>query len=283
LTKASVKVGRAIDVGEVVSRSAKMLSARPHIMLPQVILLVTSLATDVLSSSNPLRTLVSILSVVLSLMASGAYPSMVKTVIDGGQPSVTEALGKAFHRFWALLAAAILVALIVLLGSIAFLVPGIIFATWYAYTIPAIMLEDKGALAGMSASKAFGRDKKWATFLIFLIVIVTALAVFAIDDALSLASHPLGQVVYAILSVPLGAWISVILSYTYLTYGPSSVPATPATTDSVGYGIAPSSPASPQPAAQPVASADTQGSFCRFCGSRVPPGSKFCASCGKPV
>ena len=85
-----------------------------------------------------------------------------------GQLSVTEALGKAFHRFWTLLGAGILVVLIVALGFIALVVPGIILLTWYAYTVPAIMLEGKGATEGMAASKAFGRDKKGSTFLIFL-------------------------------------------------------------------------------------------------------------------
>jgi hypothetical protein len=275
-----VKVGRAIDAGEVISRSAKILTSKPHIMLPQVILLVTTLATDALggsSSLSPLRVIISLASAVLTLIASGAYPSMVKTAIEGGQPSVTDALGKAFHKFWTLLVAAILVALIVVLGGIAFVVPGIIFATWYAYTIPAIMLENKGALEGMSASKAFGRDKKWNTFLIFLAIGLVGLVLLAVDSVFSLASSSLGEIVYAVLSVPFGAWISVIFAYTYLTYGPMSVPA--ATQAS---GFAPVPPVSTQPV-QTGPSPVIQGSFCRFCGSRVLPGSKFCASCGNPV
>ena len=43
--------------------------------------------------------------------------------------------------------------------------------------------------------------------------------------SLSLFSPLLGAVVYSLVSFPLDAWVVVILAYTYLTYGPSSIPA----------------------------------------------------------
>jgi len=276
-----VTVGRAIDVGEAVSRSASIISARPLIMVPQLIVLVPTILGDALGASSalsPLRVFTTILAGVASLMASGAYPSLVKTVLAGGEPSPMEALGKAYRRFWTLLAAAIVVGLVVVLGTIALVVPGIIFLTWYVYTIPAVMLEDKGALEGMSASKAFGRDKKWKTFLMFLTAALAYLVASAVDSIFSLASPVLGEVVYAILLVPIAAWASVIFSYTYLTYGPSPAPTS---TEPTGFGVAP--PAPPQPAAQPIAPAGAPGGFCPFCGSRVPTGAKFCGACGKAI
>lgn len=272
-----MKVGRAIDVGQVISRSTRILIAQPVILVPQLIILVPTLLGDALSASSilsPLRVLTSILSFVFSLIASGAYPSLVKAVIDGGQISLTEALGKAYRRFWTLLAASILVGIIVVLGLIALIVPGIILATWYAYTVPAIMLEDKGALEGMSASKAFGRDKKGRTFLIFVTVAIVGLIVLSIQSIVSIASPFVGELVYDILLVPLGAWISVILAYTYLTYGPSLVPAK---TEPSGFGMAPLAPP------QPTASVGMSGGFCQYCGAPIPAGSRFCASCGKSV
>jgi len=215
---------------------------------------------------------------VATLVVSGDYPSLVKDFLAGGQLSTTEALGKAYRRFWSLLAATILVGLIVVLGTIALVVPGIIFLTWYAYTIPAVMLEDKGAWEGMSASKAFGRDKKWRTFLIFLTVAVGFLVVSIVDSVFSLASPLLGEFVYAILLVPIATWASVIFSYTYLTYGPSPVPTTNAVP---GYGLAPPAPPqAPAPASTPVGA---PGSFCPFCGSPISPGAKLCGACGKAV
>jgi hypothetical protein len=277
----SVTVGGTIDVGEVMSRSANIISTKPLIMVPQLIVLVPTLLGDALGASSilsPLRIITSILTIVFTVMASGAYPSLVKTFLAGGELSPMDALGMAYRKFWSLLAATILVGIIVLLGAIALIVPGIIFAAWYLYTIPAVMLEDTGALEGMSASKAFGRDKKWKTFLLFLVVAISYLVASIIDGVFSVASPLLGDLVYDILLVPIFAWASVIFSYAYIAYGPSPVPATTAT---MGFGLAP--PAPPQPPAQLGAPVGASGGFCPSCGSPVSAGAKFCGTCGKPV
>jgi hypothetical protein len=274
---AGVKVGRKIDVGDVLSRSAKILSAHPLLLVPQLILFALTNLGDAFGASS-IQSLISILSFVPLVIVSGAYPSMVKAVMQGGQPSVTEALAKAYHKFWSLLLAGILVGVIVVLGFVALIIPGMIFAAWYAYTVPAIMLEDKGATQGMAASKAFGRDKKGSTILIGVVVVVAYLVLFVVKAVFSPASPLLGDIVYAILSVPLGAWVSVILAYAYLAYGPSPVPTIGET---AGYGMTP--PVSPLPTAQADASVATPGNFCPSCGSAIPTGSKFCASCGRTV
>ena len=98
------------------------------------------------------------------------------------------------------------------------------------------------------------------------------------DTIFSLGSAVLGEVVYAILLVPITAWTSVILSYTYLTYGPSPVPTA---TEPAGFGMAPPAPA--QPPAQASTPVGASGSFCPSCGSPVSMGAKFCGACGKAI
>ena len=275
LDDSSLTVGRAIDVREVISKSVSILSTRPLIMVPQLIVLVPTLLGDALGASSilsPLRIIASLLTIVFSVMASGAYPSMVKASLAGGELSPMDALGMAYRRFWSLLAATIVVGVIVVLGLIALVIPGLILATWYVYTIPAIMLENKGALEGMSASKAFGRDKKWRTFLLFMAVALAYVVASVIDGIFSLGSPLLGEVVYDVLLVPIAAWASVMFSYTYLAYGPS---AAPATTEPVGFGVAPPAPLS--------APAGASSGFCPFCGSPVSPGAQICGVCGKAL
>lgn len=271
------RVGRPIAVGEVLSKSTNLLTKTPALLFPQAIVLVISLLEDAASRATFSLASLGLLfvSVIVSIIVAGAYPSLVQEALEGKQLAVGEGLSKALGKFWTLLVAGILVGLIVVLGTIALIIPGIIFATWYAYTVPAIMLEDKGALAGMSASRAFGRDKKWSTFSLFVIIFVVALVVGIIEAAVSFASGLGGRVVGSFLEVPFGAWVSVILTYTYLTYGPSSVPATP---DSSMYGIPP--PAAPYSQPDMPVSQNPPVNFCRNCGTPVQPGSKFCNNCG---
>ncbi len=274
-------VGKPIRVGDALSRSVDLIRKRPELMVPQGIVLVLSLLIAALGAAtlSPLRLALSLASVVVSIMVAGAYPSMVQAALGGGQFSVSDSLRKAYNRFWTLFVAGLLVALIVVLGFIALIVPGIIFVTWYAYTVPAIMLEDKGATAGMAASKTFGRDKKWSTFTIGLVLGAVALVVYGIVAAVSVASPVVGQIVSAFLFVPLDAWIAVVLTYTYITYGPSSV----AATEVPGYGVVtPPFQQPPLPANPPVYSSP-QKNFCRSCGSPIEPDSKFCSVCGNPL
>ncbi len=277
-----VRVGKPIVVGEVLSKSANLIMKTPALLIPQVIVLVLSLLEDLanVATLSVLELILVFISLIVSIIVAGAYPSLVQESLSGRELDIPNSLRQAFGRFFTLLIAGILVGLIVLLGTIALIVPGIIFVTWYAYTVPAIMLENKGALAGMSASKAFGRDKKWSTFAIFVVIIVVAIVVGIIDAAVSFASPLGGKVVESLLSVPLEAWVSVIITYAYITYGPSATPTPP---DASAYGIPPG-PMQP-PYSQPDAALGPAavGGFCRHCGSPVQPGSKYCNNCGQAL
>jgi hypothetical protein len=275
----TVKVGKPIVVTEVLSKSLNLVLRTPALLIPQVIVLVLSLLGDLANGSSQIGLALVLLFVnlVVSIIVAGAYPSMIQTALGGGQPSVAHSFRQAAGRFWTLLAAGILVGLVVFLGFIALIVPGIIFATWYAYTVPAIMLENRGATQGMSASKAFGRDKKLSTFILFLVIGVVYAVVTVVQDVLVLASPLLGHVVYSLLLVPVDAWIAVILTYAYLTYGPSSGPAPG---NSAFGGIPPMD----QQVAQAGSSPSVPSSrFCRSCGSPIEPGSRFCSNCGQPI
>ncbi|MDA4117277.1 MAG: zinc ribbon domain-containing protein [Thaumarchaeota archaeon] len=277
----NLTVGTKINVGDVISKATNLLKANPSIILISVIPAVPSLLGDVLSSSsvfNPLSILTGIISAVLSIIAGGAYAPVVKEAIGGQRLTISEALGHAYRRFWSLLGAGILIVLIVILGSIALIVPGIIFATWYAYATPAIMLENKGATEGMSASKAFGRDKKWSTFSIFLIFFLAYIIVSIIGSVLSLGGG--GRVIQTLLTIPLSAWTSVVIAYTYVTHGPSATPTEaptaawqqPSGGSGMSTGISTGVPLMEGPS-----------HFCAFCGSPLKKDAKFCANCGKPV
>lgn len=267
-------------VGDVLSRSASILVSNPVLLLLPAIPSVLGFVGLIMPKTSPslvaITTIVYITSFVVSIIIDGAYPLMVKAVVDGGRPSVAEAIGRAYHRFWSLLAAGILVGLIVGLGFIALVVPGIIFLTWYAYTGPAIMLDGKGAMAGMTASRAFGRDKKWRTFEVFLAILLVGLIVIALEVLFAFGgSRALGQAVGTILLIPVAAWGLIISAYTYISYGPSSVPVSAAIPTP---GTTPQAPT--QPATQPGAPPSL---FCTACGSAIQPGAEFCGNCGKAV
>ncbi len=159
--------------------------------------------------------------VVVSIVVAGAYPLLVKGFLSNTPISISEAFRKALGRFWSLLGAGVLAGLMIALGTLALVVPGVILATWYFYTVSAVMLEDKGAIPGMRASKVFGRDKKWSTFLILLAILLVGSIVGVLQVVTSVFSPLIGMIVGFIFGIPFGAWVSVIPAYVYLVYGPS--------------------------------------------------------------
>ena len=270
-------VGTKIDVGEVVSKATNLLRANPSIILIQAIPAIPSIVGDLAQSTvfSPLVVITTILSAVLSIIAGGAYAPVVREAVAGQTLTIGEAFGHAYHRFWSLLGAGIVVVIVVFLGLVAFVVPGVIFATWYAYTAPAIMLENKGALEGMSASKAFGRDKKWSTFMIFLLFFLVYLVIAILGILLSLGGG--GRVISSLLDIPLGAWTSVVIAYVYVTH--AMIPSAPAGQEA-SWAQPPAETSGVIGAPQGV---QATSRFCSNCGSPLQSGSKFCTNCGKQV
>lgn len=265
------RTGTSIVVGDVLRTSARFLITYPVLLVPQLIVLVFSVLEDLSRATAvlSLTTLVFVLAeLILAVIVSGAYPTMVKAAVDGQPVPLTRALGHAARKFFVLLVAGIIVGLVIVLGTIALIIPGIVLACWFAYTVPVIMIEDRGPISGMSGSRSFARDKKWSTFLLFLAIFGVALVLGITVIAVDLGAGALaGSVVESVLSWPVQAWASVIFAYAYLKYGPSSTPAPPAY----------ESQHTPSAWQQPASSS------CPACGAPYSEGSKFCMNCGQPL
>jgi hypothetical protein len=288
-------VGHPIVIADVLSRSVRILSENPALLVLQLVPVIPVLIAG-LTGQFVLIVAVAIAATILTTVVSGAYPLLVSTILEGRRYSVRASMRLSYRRFWSLLGAGILVTLVESLGLVALLFPGLIFLTWYSYTVPAMMLENKGAVQAMAASRAFGRDKKRSTFVILAAVGLIAIAIALAFDRVSLGpTGSLTLAVYEVVLIPLEACVWVMLSYAYITYGPPLMPST-AFGDAVQVAAAASAPpVVPQqqrPAAQPDPSSRTampylpvtnSMRFCSSCGGRVPADSRFCPSCGKPV
>jgi hypothetical protein len=154
-------------------------------------------------------------------LVRGMYPSMVRDLYKEKKLQPLDALRKAVKKYPSLLASYIAVSGLVMAGSLLLLVPGLILSTWYYYTIPAIVLEDRGTLDGMSASKKFARNKKWATLLLISIPVGITLLGSLVRRSVSILT-PSGlaitvgtELVFGLIT---GVLEPVMSSHTYLSY-----------------------------------------------------------------
>lgn len=223
-----------INVWEALRESFSIILHKPIVLFPMLAVSLFSLFVDSLIQSfiepDPITSLSDIITLlefslpflILSLaiytLVDGMYPLMVKDVLEDKGIELSAAFGSAVRKFPSLIGAGILVGLLVGFGIMLFIVPGVIFAIWYFYTIPAIMLEDRGALDGMRASKAFARDKMFDTFLLLLIPLVIIFLVGVFTLSLNLSFSLADEIVRFILPLIVMTWMSVIPTYVYIKH-----------------------------------------------------------------
>jgi len=121
-----------------------------------------------------------------------------------------EAMTTGIRKWFALFAARFIASLIITLGLILFIVPGVMLALRYAFLDPAVILEDKGIAGSRARSTALTKGKRWeilgvaALFFLGIIAIsVLFYLPFGVIEALELSVNlaPVELVVDCVLSV----------------------------------------------------------------------------------
>jgi len=182
---------KELEMGEVWSGSLSIIRYKPIVLLPIFIVLVFELLLGLLTRffivlperitstrdlmpylPSPLPALL-ITFILVYIIAYpvfvGMYPLLVKNFVEKKEIDLKTAFKSAVKKAPALISVNIVLIFIILTGLLFFIVPGVIFSIWYFYVIPVIMLENRGVVNAMKASKTFSRDKKFKTFLIFLL------------------------------------------------------------------------------------------------------------------
>lgn len=163
-----------------------------------------------------------------NMLCQGALTKSVSEFYLGHEITVGQAYKFVLPKLLTLVAAGFLVGLIVWLGIIMCVVPGVIFGLWFALTTPSIIVENLRATKGMSRSKALASGNLGKIFCVgFLVILIT----WAISIPLSWAGVIIGGLLFAenyllfsfinqlfslvgqILAIPIGAAAFILLYY----------------------------------------------------------------------
>jgi hypothetical protein len=152
---------------------------------------------------------------------SGVVASGVSAV-RGGEPHSIGAIARRVP-YGRLVLVDLLFALIVVVGVLLLVVPGILFLVWFALAGPVVKIERRGALAALRRSRELVRGSFWH---VLGIVLPTAIATNALVDAGgelgslalgdSLAGDWAGSALGGVLGTPLYAAALVVLTYELL-------------------------------------------------------------------
>jgi uncharacterized membrane protein len=140
----------------------------------------------------------------------------IKNIFEKKDLNLGTASGLASKKASLLIAAGLLIGVMISAGTLLLIIPGIYFTIWYFYTIPFIMLENRGVLDGMKASKEFARNKKSDTI---YFLTIPFLYLFLGSSIAEVVFYKVPMAYYAItivLDSVVFTWYSIIPAYVYL-------------------------------------------------------------------
>ncbi|MDA4111177.1 MAG: zinc-ribbon domain-containing protein [Thaumarchaeota archaeon] len=204
-----------------------------------------------------------VVTVVFFPIAQGGAIKMASDQIEKGQADIGTSVRFAASRLLWIWALSIVVGIIVVLGFIALIVPGIILAIMFALAFPVLLIEKKGVLDSMGRSRALVGHrwlKTFAVFLVFAIIFaIASVIVSTISGIFGIAS----PVVSGLLSAFYQPLFPILLTvYYYSNRARITLP-----------------PPGPMPMA-PTTSSQYEMKFCPSCGTQLSSPAAFCPKCG---
>lgn len=157
---------------------------------------------------------IAIISWIVSTIANGVCIKCASDMIEKGKASLGESFNFTIYKLLSLLAAALITGVLVFLGLLALIVPGIILYIMFYLVVPAIIIEDIGAFDSLSRSRRLVSNRWLRTFVLLLIVsIITGFVAFIG----SLIGSPLG--IYGwFLSIIIAAFVQPIIPISLTVY-----------------------------------------------------------------
>src|SRR2546425_8043624 len=205
-------VGVIIGIVTTLARQAFVFPTLPSNPTPQQ---VSNWFPGFLGALVPLVALISIVTVVFSPIAQGTAITLASEQIEKGHAEMGTSVRFAVSKLLWIWALSIVVGIIVILGIIALIVPGIILAIMFCLAFPVLLIENKGVLESMGRSRELVSHRWLKTFATFLVLGIVILIASTIVSAISGPLGVAGPVVSGLLSAFYQPLIPILLTVYY--------------------------------------------------------------------
>jgi hypothetical protein len=210
-----------------------------------------------------LAALTAIVALVFYPIALGSTVKMASEEIEKGRADLGASVRFAASRLLSMWVLSFLVGIIVVAGTIALIVPGIILGIMFSLALPVLVIENSGVLGSLGRSQKLV-DHRWLKTLAIIIVfgLITAIA-SAIVSAISAPFGVASNLVSSVLSAFYAPLIPIALTVYYYSNAARIT------------GLQPSqAPVAPFPAVQ------AGMKYCPNCGTQLASSATFCVRCG---
>jgi hypothetical protein len=210
-----------------------------------------------------LYTVIFLVTLLVSPIGEGIAIKLASERITKGHVDFGASVRFVVSKLFSIWALSIVVGIIVGLGTIALIVPGIVLGIMFILAFPVLLIENKGVLDSMGRSRELVSHRWLDTFAIFLvlgiIIIIPAVIVSLVSGLLGVAGPVVNGIVSAFY-LPLMPILLVVYYYSNLARI--------------------SQPPAGQMWTPPTSTVQPGIKFCRNCGTRLPYSAIFCANCG---
>jgi hypothetical protein len=218
----------SIGIGEVLSEvfSTYFNRFKTLVLIATLCFVVPTLLTLVSADSVFLNLIATIISIVASLVFVGFIVFVVKDARDNTDSSLGDILNKVAPHLGSLFIAVILKSIIIVIGFIFLIIPGIYLAIRLALTEAAVVNEGLGPIKAIKRSFEMTHSIAFRTFLIALVFFLIMLAGFIVGgiiliiitlitslagDAAAMIISTIGALVLSVIFQSLGAlWAPIV-------------------------------------------------------------------------
>jgi hypothetical protein len=212
-------------VGHVISRSVSVMARHflPFFVVsliafsPLLLLRAGSSAVE----ADPLQALIPlglgfVLLMVLSMVSSAIILQGTFQAMRNRPVNMLESVKVAFRRLLPLIVLALLESLLLVLGLILLIVPGLILYTMWLVAVAACVVERTGPWRSLRRSQQLTKGHRWKVFGLFLVLLVLSLInpllQFVLDATVGPTASAIGNGIWTAIS---SAFSSVVMAVTY--------------------------------------------------------------------
>lgn len=152
----------------------------------------------------------------LHLVASAVTIVMARDGLAAREPSLGDALGAVMARLADVVGAAVLVMVIVAIGMMLLVLPGLVAGFFLVFTLPAVLLDGRGAVDALKRSATLVKENLGAVAGLVIGIILAGVAVMIVIKVLG-AVPLLGQLASAALVGVFVAYLTVVAVRVYQT------------------------------------------------------------------
>jgi hypothetical protein len=183
--------GGKLDTADSFERIFGLYAHQFAVLIPTAIVIFVPLATIAGIASRTNSVALSLIDLVLSLIGQALYTGAVVEAVNdmrNGSRDFTlgDLLRSAAPFVLTLVFAGFLFGMIVGVGLLLFIVPGLVFLTWFCLIAPIVVVERQGVFAAMTRSRALVVGNGWR---VFGVMLVTFLIVAVVGGVFGRIAH----------------------------------------------------------------------------------------------